>query len=230
MFFISILRNDCLVRCRFISIFFFFFSSRRRHTRCSRDWSSDVCSSDLPDGFQDCDGINLKGTTLLDPKKNSSREKQADEVIRCKQPEPGQRNHNFQNRDRYTTGCGIADQSSWNLQWLCLEFPARHERGAQGDAGDEHHTDPDQARRAPNVLSIASNPLDHMTNMDGAQDRRAVASPRKAPPLDVWGADIREERNRRPDFWNIERAGNYQRSIRMDLWNKCWSRREQYHC
>src|SRR3989442_5878470 len=25
----------------------FFFSSRRRHTRCGRDWSSDVCSSDL---------------------------------------------------------------------------------------------------------------------------------------------------------------------------------------
>src|SRR2546429_241444 len=25
---------------------FIFFSSRRRHTRCSRDWSSDVCSSD----------------------------------------------------------------------------------------------------------------------------------------------------------------------------------------
>src|SRR5690606_41165246 len=27
----------------------FFFSSRRRHTRFSRDWSSDVCSSDLGD-------------------------------------------------------------------------------------------------------------------------------------------------------------------------------------
>src|SRR5690349_24288661 len=26
----------------------FFFSSRRRHTRSLRDWSSDVCSSDLP--------------------------------------------------------------------------------------------------------------------------------------------------------------------------------------
>src|SRR5207253_7537296 len=26
-----------------------FFSSRRRHTRWPRDWSSDVCSSDLPD-------------------------------------------------------------------------------------------------------------------------------------------------------------------------------------
>src|SRR5216683_3764751 len=28
-------------------MFFFFFSSRRRHTRSDRDWSSDVCSSDL---------------------------------------------------------------------------------------------------------------------------------------------------------------------------------------
>src|SRR5438874_6274795 len=28
----------------------FFFSSRRRHTRSLRDWSSDVCSSDLPEG------------------------------------------------------------------------------------------------------------------------------------------------------------------------------------
>src|SRR5690606_40099468 len=32
------------VRCYY---FLFFFSSRRRHTRFSRDWSSDVCSSDL---------------------------------------------------------------------------------------------------------------------------------------------------------------------------------------
>src|SRR2546422_2669108 len=28
-------------------LFFFFFTSRRRHTSCSRDWISDVCSSDL---------------------------------------------------------------------------------------------------------------------------------------------------------------------------------------
>src|SRR5439155_3177034 len=32
--------------CLFL-LFFFFFSSRRRHTRWPRDWSSDVCSSDL---------------------------------------------------------------------------------------------------------------------------------------------------------------------------------------
>src|SRR2546421_7102796 len=30
-----------------IIFIFFFFSSRRRHTRSDRDWSSDVCSSDL---------------------------------------------------------------------------------------------------------------------------------------------------------------------------------------
>src|SRR5699024_11828201 len=31
----------------YIFTLFFFFSSRRRHTRSKRDWSSDVCSSDL---------------------------------------------------------------------------------------------------------------------------------------------------------------------------------------
>src|SRR6266498_3920550 len=34
----------------YLFFFFFFFSSRRRHTRCGRDWSSDVCSSDLTYG------------------------------------------------------------------------------------------------------------------------------------------------------------------------------------
>src|SRR5690606_40825006 len=39
-------------------ILFFFFSSRRRHTRFSRDWSSDVCSSDLAVGSgNDATGI-----------------------------------------------------------------------------------------------------------------------------------------------------------------------------
>src|SRR2546429_9867817 len=42
--------NTLMMHCRDSTMkesFFFFFSSRRRHTRCSRDWSSDVCSSDL---------------------------------------------------------------------------------------------------------------------------------------------------------------------------------------
>src|SRR5690606_40948258 len=47
----------------------FFFSSRRRHTRFSRDWSSDVCSSDLAleyarDGFQIPDFSLLTGKPL----------------------------------------------------------------------------------------------------------------------------------------------------------------------
>src|SRR5712664_3970399 len=35
----------------FVSFCFFFFSSRRRHTRSDRDWSPDVCSSDLLEAY-----------------------------------------------------------------------------------------------------------------------------------------------------------------------------------
>src|SRR5687768_4118193 len=51
--------------------FFFFFSSRRRHTRCSRDWSSDVCSSDLEkivDGWNQATPDRFK-LTLKAPKR-----------------------------------------------------------------------------------------------------------------------------------------------------------------
>src|SRR5207245_7970473 len=43
--------------------------SRRRHTRCYRDWSSDVCSSDLPErrfGVELCNGYGLsEGGTVV---------------------------------------------------------------------------------------------------------------------------------------------------------------------
>src|SRR5690606_9319774 len=39
----------CSFCSRLSTSYAFFFSSRRRHTRFSRDWSSDVCSSDLAD-------------------------------------------------------------------------------------------------------------------------------------------------------------------------------------
>src|SRR5207247_6765440 len=42
----------------------FFFSSRRRHTRSTRDWSSDVCSSDLRVRINDHDAAN--GTLPID--------------------------------------------------------------------------------------------------------------------------------------------------------------------
>src|SRR5438105_14908614 len=40
----------------------FFFSSRRRHTRSTRDWSSDVCSSDLVDQGALADTTDTAGT------------------------------------------------------------------------------------------------------------------------------------------------------------------------
>src|SRR5207245_10592819 len=51
------LEVTCTMSC--LIFIFFFFSSRRRHTRCYRDWSSDVCSSDL----------------VVDGEKNSESEK-----------------------------------------------------------------------------------------------------------------------------------------------------------
>src|SRR5207245_3577369 len=57
-------------RCSFVvCVLLFFFSSRRRHTRCYRDWSSDVCSSDLtrtPPPFFGIDGGG--GGALCQPK------------------------------------------------------------------------------------------------------------------------------------------------------------------
>src|SRR5690606_40124416 len=45
------------------SILSFFFSSRRRHTRFSRDWSSDVCSSDLRMGSPSYTGSFVRATS-----------------------------------------------------------------------------------------------------------------------------------------------------------------------
>src|SRR5204862_3181336 len=42
----------------------FFFSSRRRHTRSLRDWSSDVCSSDL-DMWQMVRRLRESGVTII---------------------------------------------------------------------------------------------------------------------------------------------------------------------
>src|SRR5690606_39502186 len=47
-----------------------FFSSRRRHTRFSRDWSSDVCSSDLAEVYDTAEEIAVKAEALLAPHRN----------------------------------------------------------------------------------------------------------------------------------------------------------------
>src|SRR5207253_4509576 len=45
---------------------FFFFSSRRRHTRWPRDWSSDVCSSDLTAASKSATGQYFQRIHALD--------------------------------------------------------------------------------------------------------------------------------------------------------------------
>src|SRR5690606_39578813 len=47
-----------ICNCILVLLLFFFFSSRRRHTRFSRDWSSDVCSSDLGTGKEDSEKLS----------------------------------------------------------------------------------------------------------------------------------------------------------------------------
>src|SRR5215510_15407212 len=47
-----------------VVVFFFFFSSRRRHTRWPRDWSSDVCSSDLLEAVGELAAIALQRQQL----------------------------------------------------------------------------------------------------------------------------------------------------------------------
>src|SRR3712207_7446099 len=67
-------------------LLFFFFSSRRRHTRYWRDWSSDVCSSDLR-----VQPIYVSPGHLID------LEGAVDLTLRCdggyRQPEPTRRAH-----------------------------------------------------------------------------------------------------------------------------------------
>src|SRR3712207_9530107 len=46
-------------------MYFFFFSSRRRHTRYWRDWSSDVCSSDLDFIYRQQGGIKRLADRFL---------------------------------------------------------------------------------------------------------------------------------------------------------------------
>src|SRR5690606_40049621 len=64
---LSSLSSCCLLcfKCCCFLFFFFFFSSRRRHTRFSRDWSSDVCSSDLSSSVVRFSGIYGPGRHRL---------------------------------------------------------------------------------------------------------------------------------------------------------------------
>src|SRR5215203_3646621 len=55
-------------------LFFFFFSSRRRHTRYWRDWSSDVCSSDLELDRNSDRGVDEEALTVVRQQAQRCRE------------------------------------------------------------------------------------------------------------------------------------------------------------
>src|SRR5215217_2129186 len=61
--------------------FCFFFSSRRRHTRYWRDWSSDVCSSDLTDVVMPQMGVSVAEGTIVEWHKRVGDWVERDEVI-----------------------------------------------------------------------------------------------------------------------------------------------------
>src|SRR6478752_4018994 len=68
----------------------FFFSSRRRHTRCSRDWSSDVCSSDLGDiGGPLREIANAHPDTIIGsyPFQDEEKKPNTNLVVRSRDPE-----------------------------------------------------------------------------------------------------------------------------------------------
>src|SRR5438105_5411068 len=56
---LPLIKERILVIILLLHFLSFFFSSRRRHTRSTRDWSSDVCSSDLRDPFRAARGLQL---------------------------------------------------------------------------------------------------------------------------------------------------------------------------
>src|SRR5207253_9060100 len=61
---------------------FFFFSSRRRHTRWPRDWSSDVCSSDLQ-SLRPAPLTSLLSLVLCVPARNPRRYHREASCRRC---------------------------------------------------------------------------------------------------------------------------------------------------
>src|SRR5215475_1681043 len=98
-------------------IVFFFFSSRRRHTRFSRDWSSDVCSSDLLAGAAgaapgDC-VFFAAGTPA-----------QARELLGAARLEIGQR-------------LGLIDPGQWSFLWV-VDAPLFEDDGAGGWTSVHH--------------------------------------------------------------------------------------------
>src|SRR6266849_9800356 len=97
----------------------FFFSSRRRHTRSTRDWSSDVCSSDLlgdrgvvllRDFLPDLDGLIERPC-----QRRRSEERRVGKECRSRWS-PCQK----KKKKRTGRGCGCGERSAGGVGCVCL--------------------------------------------------------------------------------------------------------------
>src|SRR5690606_39711511 len=106
----------------------FFFSSRRRHTRFSRDWSSDVCSSDLS-SIEDIieDARNGRPYILVDAE---DRENEGDIVIPAQFATPEQINFMI----RYARGLVCLAMTAERAKQLRLPPMAAENRESMGTA------------------------------------------------------------------------------------------------
>src|SRR5690606_33999180 len=95
-----------------------FFSSRRRHTRFSRDWSSDVCSSDLP--RQRAQGVD--GRRGVQPR----------ELSHCEPPAEGRtRRGGIQHQQDLLVRAGPADARDRDARARAARRTGRRPRGAR---------------------------------------------------------------------------------------------------
>src|SRR3712207_8139179 len=78
-------------------VVFFFFSSRRRHTRYWRDWSSDVCSSDL-DAQQERERHRADAYRADDPLVET--EPPAEQAVQCRAQQRQERDEPDRSEER----------------------------------------------------------------------------------------------------------------------------------
>src|SRR5215813_5441557 len=83
------LAEICRVTPMPVPLSMFFFSSKRRHTSCGRDWSSDVCSSDLADGVGGADlvvdvRVVVRDRAQVDPLAARSEERRVGKECRSR--------------------------------------------------------------------------------------------------------------------------------------------------
>src|SRR3712207_7028291 len=103
---------------------FFFFSSRRRHTRYWRDWSSDVCSSDLINDFYHLGTKNTIKSALY----RLNQEKQITRLIDglYTKPEYSEILKEYSYPDVSEVAEKIADKFSWTIDRKSTRLNSSH--------------------------------------------------------------------------------------------------------